>query len=156
MESKELQFALAFKQISKTANSPIPLKKAVNLVAASTARGLHVNGCVVMTLNPGREYLDILGSFGLSDMYLRKGIISPQKSYPEIHEGKVVTSLDFISDKRTQYPDQAARENIVSMMGVPVFQKDEVIGQVRVYSKEKGILNQLKRISLPRYQISCP
>ena len=90
-----------------------------------------------MLLNPGKEYLDILGSYGLSDMYLRKGVINAHKSYPEILDGKIVTVADVPTDKRAQYPEHAAQENIVSMMGAPIIQRDEIIGQIRIYHRQK-------------------
>jgi len=123
--------------MSRTANSPLPFKKTISTIAASAARALQATGCAVMLLNSGKEYLDILGSYGLSDMYLRKGIINPHKSYPEIMDGKIVTAPDIIQDPRTQYPEQAAKEQIVSMMGAPVIQRDEVIGQIRIYNRQK-------------------
>ena len=40
MDSNELRCSLAFKQISKSANSSLPIKKVVNAVAASTAKAM--------------------------------------------------------------------------------------------------------------------
>ncbi len=137
MESNELRCSFAFKQISKTANSSLPVKKVINTVAASTAKALQATGCAVMLLNTHKQYLDILGSYGLSDIYLRKGVINAHKSYPEILDGKTVMVSDISLDKRAQYPEHAAKENIVSMMGAPIIQRDEVIGQIRVYHRQK-------------------
>ena len=35
---------------------------------------------------------------------------------------------------RTQYPEQALKENLKSLLGAPIIQKEEVIGQIRIYT----------------------
>ncbi|MGA2158347.1 MAG: hypoxanthine phosphoribosyltransferase [Dehalococcoidia bacterium] len=137
MDATENRYSLAFKQIAKVINSDLPFKKIMGLVAASAARALQASGCAIMLLNPQREYLDIIGAFGLSDIYLRKGALNARKSYPEILEGKTVTVEDIIADKRTQFPEQAAKENLKSLLGAPIFQKEEIIGEIRTYTREK-------------------
>jgi bifunctional protein TilS/HprT len=137
MDPTENRYAIAFKQIAKTVNSALPVKKLVNSVASITAKALQSSGCSIMLLNPPREYLDIIGASGLSDMYLRKGVIDAHKSYPEILDGKTVAVDDVTVDKRTQYPAQASTENIKSLLGAPIIQKGEVIGEIRVYGREK-------------------
>ena len=135
MDETENRYALAFKQIARLINSADPLKKVVTGVCASATRGLQAAGCAVMLLNPQREYLDILGAYGLSDLYLRKGPINARRSYGDILEGKTVAVEDVQLDKRTQYPEQAARENLKSLLGAPIIQKGEVIGEIRLYTR---------------------
>ena len=137
MDATENRCSLAFKQIAKVVNSDLPLKKIMGLIAASAARALQASGCAIMLLNPQREYLDIIGAFGLSDIYLRKGALNARKSYPEILDGKTVAVEDIIADKRTQFPEQAAKENLKSLLGAPILQKEEVIGEIRIYTHEK-------------------
>ncbi len=137
MDAVENRCSLAFKQIAKAVNGGLPLKKLANSVSASTARALQATGCAIMLLNPRREYLDVLGSYGLSDFYLRKGILDARKSYPEILDGKIVTVEDCLVDNRTQFPEQAEKEKIRSMMGAPIIQNGEVVGEIRVYTREK-------------------
>ena len=137
MDEKENRYALAFKQIARIINSPLPVKKMVSGVCASATRGLQAAGCAVMLLNPQKEYLDIIGAYGLSDMYLRKGPINARKSYGDILEGTTVAVDDVQLDKRTQYPEQAAKENLKSLLGAPIRQKGEVIGEIRLYTRVK-------------------
>jgi len=137
MDERENRYALAFKQIARTVNSPLALKKIVSEVCASATRGLQTAGCTVMLLNPQKEYLDIIGAYGLSDIYLRKGAINARRSYGEILEGKTVAVDDVLIDKRTQYPEHAARENLKPLLGAPILQKGEVIGEIRLYTHVK-------------------
>lgn len=137
MDETGNRYALAFKQIARIINSPDPVRKIVTGVCASATRGLQAAGCAVMLLNPQKEYLDILGAYGLSDMYLRKGAINARRSYVDILEGKTVAVDDVLLDKRTQYPEHAAKENLKSLLGAPILQKGEVIGEIRLYTRVK-------------------
>ena len=137
MEEVENRYALAYKQIAKIINSPLQIRKQINSIAASATKGLQASGCSIMLLNPQRQYLDIAGSFGLSDTYLRKGPINARKSYPDILDGKIVAIEDIATDKRTQYPQAARMENLKSLLGAPIRQRDEIIGEIRIYSHER-------------------
>ncbi len=137
MDATENRCSLAFKQIARVTNSALPVKKMLNLVAASAAGALQAAGCAVMLLNPQKEYLDIIGASGLSDVYLRKGALNARKSYPDILDGKIVAVDDILTDKRTQYPGHAAQENLKSLLGAPIVQKGEVIGEIRIYTRSK-------------------
>ena len=137
MDATENRYSLAFKHIARITNSALPVKKTVNSVAASVAGALQAAGCAVMLLNPQKEYLDIIGAYGLSDVYLRKGALNARKSYPDILDGKIVAVDDILADKRTQYPEHAARENIKSLLGAPIVQKAVVIGEIRIYTRSK-------------------
>jgi bifunctional protein TilS/HprT len=137
MDEVENRYSLAYKQIAKVINSTLQIKQQINSIAANTAKGLQASGCAVMILNSRKEYLDIAGAFGLSDAYLRKGAINARVSYPDILEGKIVAVDDVLTDKRTQFPQQAREEKLKSFLGAPIMQKDEVVGEIRVYTREK-------------------
>lgn len=137
MDDIENRYSLAYKHIAKVINSSMPFRQQINSVASGTAKGLQASGCVVLLLNPRSEYLDIAGAYGLSDAYLHKGPINARKSYPEIMDGKIVAVDDVFTDKRTQYPQQAKEEKLKSILGAPIIQKDEVVGEIRVYTREK-------------------
>lgn len=135
MESKDSNYSQAFKQITKTANSAIPLKKSLNAIAKSSAKAMEAAGCSIMLLSPQREHLAIVAAYGLSDIYLRKGALNAYKSLPEIMEGKIISITDISKDKQAQYPEAAKIENISSVLGVPLFQSGEIIGEIRLYTE---------------------
>jgi len=137
MDEIENRYSLAYKQIGRILNSDAPMPKQLNSIAASIAKGLKADGCAIMLLNPNKEYLDIAAAFGLSDLYLRKGVINARKSHPEILDGKIVAVSDVINSQKTQYPQEAKSEKIKSLLGAPITQKGEVIGEIRVYTRER-------------------
>ena len=126
----------ALKRITKVANSAFSLRKICNSIAKSTAKAMQANGCRILSLNPQKEYLITVGTYGLSDLYLKKGHLDARKSLPDILEGKVVFIADATKDERVQYPEIALAQGISSILGVPILGKGEAIGEIRIYTRE--------------------
>jgi bifunctional protein TilS/HprT len=142
VDNREHSYSQAFKQIAKTANSPLPLKNVLNSAAKSAAKALKAAGCSIMLLNPQKEHLDIIAAYGLSDLYLRKGALKASKSLPEVLNGKVVAIFNFTQDERTQYPEAAEMEGISSVVAAPIPQRGEVVGEIRTYTREPRKFSQ--------------
>ena len=126
----------ALKRITKVANSDFGLRKICNSIAKSTAKAMQANGCRILSLNSQKEYLISVGAYGLSDLYLKKGPVDARKSLPDILEGKVVFIADAAKDERVQHPQIALAQGISSILGVPVLERGEAIGEIRIYTRE--------------------
>jgi len=126
----------ALKRITKVANSDFGLRKICNSIAKSTAKAMQANGCRILSLNSQKEYLITVGTYGLSDLYLKKGPLNARKSLPDILDGKMVFIADATKDERVQYPEIALAQGISSIIGVPVLGKGEAIGEIRIYTHE--------------------
>jgi bifunctional protein TilS/HprT len=126
----------ALKRITKVANSTFGLRKICNSIAKSTAKAMQANGCRILSLNSQKEYLITIGTYGLSDIYLKKGPLDARKSLPDILEGKVVFIADAAKDERVQHPQIALAQGISSILGGPVLGKGEAIGEIRIYTRE--------------------
>lgn len=142
MDNREHSYSQAFKQIARTANSPLPLKNVLNSAAKSAAKALKAAGCSIMLLNPQKEHLDIIAAYGLSDLYLRKGALKASKSLPEVLNGKLVAIFDATQDERAQYPEAAEMEGISSVLAAPIPQRGEVVGEIRIYTREPRKFSQ--------------
>jgi hypoxanthine phosphoribosyltransferase len=97
---------------------------------------MQANGCRILSLNSQKEYLITVGTYGLSDLYLKKGPLNARKSLPDILEGKMVFIADATKDERVQYPEIALAQGISSIIGVPVLGNGEAIGEIRIYTHE--------------------
>ncbi len=126
----------ALKQINKIANSALSLRRICNSIAKSAAAAVQANGCRILSLNPQKEYLITAGAYGLSDLYLKKGPLDVRKSLPDILDGKVVFIADATKDRRVQYPQIARDQRISSILGIPILDKGEAIGEIRIYTRE--------------------
>src|SRR4030042_1164458 len=136
MERRCDTYYQAFRQIVKTANSDLAFQKSLTSIAKTSAKAMNAAGCTIMLLSPQKEYLSLLSSYGLSDVFLRKGVLNVNKSLPKVMEGKIVCISDISKDKRAQYPEAAAMEKIKSVIGVPITLKGEIIGELRIYLQE--------------------
>jgi bifunctional protein TilS/HprT len=126
----------ALKRITKVANSALSLKRTCNSIAKSAAQAVQANGCRILSLNSQKEYLITVGTYGLSDLYLKKGPLDAHKSLPDILDGKVVFIANAGKDKRVQHPQIALSQGISSILGVPILGKGEAIGEIRIYTRE--------------------
>jgi len=142
VDNREHSYSQAFKQIARTANSPLPLKNVLNSAAKSAAKALKAAGCSIMLLNPQKEHLDIIAAYGLSDLYLRKGALKASRSLPEVLNGKLVAIFDATQDERAQYPEAAEMEGISSVLAAPIPQRGEVVGEIRIYTREPRKFSQ--------------
>jgi bifunctional protein TilS/HprT len=136
MGSSRGSYYSALKRITKVANSAFGLRKICNYIAKSTAKAMQAHGCRILSLNSQKEYLITAGTYGLSDLYLKKGVLDARKSLPDILEGKVVFIADVAKDERVQYPQIALAQGISSILGVPILGKGEAIGEIRIYMRE--------------------
>jgi hypoxanthine phosphoribosyltransferase len=136
MGSARGNYYSALKQITKVANSALSLRRICNSIAKSAARAMQANGCRILSLNSQKEYLITVGTYGLSDLYLKKGPLDAHKSLPDILEGKVVFIADAAKDERVQHPQIAQAQGISSILGVPILGKGETIGEIRIYTRE--------------------
>lgn len=134
--SRGKSYYLALKQIAKAANSSFGLRKTFNSIAKNTARAMQAHGCRILLLDSQKKYLVTMGSHGLSDLYLRKGPLDARKSLPEVLEGKVLVIPDATKDERIQHPQVAEAQKVSSIIGAPIFEQEEIVGEIRVYTHE--------------------
>ncbi len=107
-----------------------------HLVQLLTA-GLDIKGAAIFVLNGVTEELEILASFGLSAKYLTKGPLNMPKSITETFQGEPVVIADISKkNKSLQYPVEARKEGIASIVSLPIVHLGEVIGVLRLYHYE--------------------
>lgn len=107
------------------------------ITTEGVTHSLKVKGCALFLFSPMSEELHLAGSFGLSQEYLDKGPINSMRSIASsLKDKQPVAIFDVSDDPRIQYPGEAAKEGISSMLSVPMFIGDRVIGCMRVYTSE--------------------
>ncbi|MDP2744749.1 MAG: hypoxanthine phosphoribosyltransferase [Dehalococcoidia bacterium] len=132
------QYYRAVHEIFKASQSAATIKRVLNAVVRNIIEALGVDGCTVLLLDSTRQHLIHSAAQGLSDWYLRKGLLDAQKSLGENLEGKVVEIADATTDPRLQYPALAKQAGIASLLSVPVMKKKgEVLGELRLYTRHQ-------------------
>ncbi len=111
-------------------------EEVVLVTVESVKTALDVKGCTLFLINRKTNELQIAASFGLSENYLNKGPISSIKSIAESLEEGPVAIYDVSDDPRLQYPEEAKKEGIASILSVPIAVHGNVIGALRVYTAQ--------------------
>ena len=137
------RYYAGLQQIAAIANSDLTLRRTCNGVAKVIATSMDMTGCKVLLLNATKKYLTTVGSFGLSDLYLRKGPLDAGRSLPEVLEGRVAVVEHASTDARLQHPEVAESQHVVSIIAAPILRKPDLVGEVRVYSRQPHTFSEV-------------
>ena len=97
---------------------------------------MDVKGCTLFLIDRKTDELKIAASYGLSQNYLDKGPISSMQSIAASLKEGPIAIYDVSDDPRIQYPEEAQKEGIASILSVPISVHDNVIGALRVYTAQ--------------------
>lgn len=126
----------ALYRLGQVINATLDVDRVLGLIAENGARLTGMRACSIRLLDVRGERLYLGGAYGLSQTYLDKGPVEVEKSPIDFEalSGRVVQVLDAGTDARFQYPEEARREGICSVLCVPMQAKGRSIGVIRVYS----------------------
>ena len=136
MEDTQLQYFRLFRDVSKAVNSSLNVAEVLKLISENIVAALNVKACTIFLLDKDRQILDARASHGLSESYLKKGPLEADKSISGSLKGKTVLIYKVLNDPRIQYPEEAEKEGIVSILSIPMSVKGEIIGVLRIYTSE--------------------
>lgn len=136
MNSQEKISIDTFKTVSKAIAQSDNLDIMANHLTQLLVAALEIKGCAIFVLNPDTQELVVLASFGLSPKYLSKGPLLAEKSIAATLEGKPVIVPDVGPCADIQYPEEAIKEGIASILSVPINFSNEIIGELRLYHHE--------------------
>ncbi|MDY6852806.1 MAG: GAF domain-containing protein [Thermodesulfobacteriota bacterium] len=123
-------------QITDAISSSKELDDVAAQIVHSMTYALGLKGCVLMLLDRKTNELRVAAADGLSQAYLDKGPLSAKKSIAaSLSEGPVAI-YDIEDDPRLQYPDEAKREGIKSIMSAPLVLRGKSLGVLRLYTAE--------------------
>ena len=124
-------------RITKAISTIRDPEEIVLITVEGVTTALHVKGCTLFLFSRRSDELRLTGSFGLSIDYLNKGPVSSLRSIAaSLQDRQPVAIFDVTDDPRIQYPNDAKREGISSILSVPIIIGDNLIGCLRVYTTE--------------------
>lgn len=142
-------------KVAEEINRTLNLPEVLNLAAKNTAQLIGVKASSIRLLDENTGMLKLVAAYGLSDKYLKKGPVEVKKSPidQQALQGNVVTITGVATDPRWEYPEEAKREGITSVMAAPLIIKNRAIGVLRVYTasphvfldEEKELLKAIAR-----------
>ena len=141
----ETRLYKAIYEITRAVNSSLEPEKVLSRISEKVAVVMNLKGCFIRLLDRKKEVLLADASYGLSKRYERKGPVEISKSRldQEVLNGEIVSITDVRNDNRFQYPEEAAKEGLVSLVVIPLTARGEkVIGVLRAYSGEKRVFSE--------------
>jgi GAF domain-containing protein len=102
-------------------------------VVRNAALLFRAKGAGLILFTPDEDALVISAAFGLSESYRSKGALSPSRSLGETAGRTPVVVRDVAADPRVQYPEEALREGVRSIVGLPLSGGSLLLGALRLY-----------------------
>ena len=111
-------------------------EEVVLITVESIKTALGAKGCSLFLINRQTDKLGLAAAYGLSNEYINKGPISALDSIAQSLKEGPVAIYDVMDDPRIQYPEEAQKEGIASLLSVPIVVGGNLIGAMRVYTSE--------------------
>jgi len=142
-KKKALQFD-SLTKVSKFIASQGYLDEILNLIVVVTAKMLNSKICSIMLLDRKKDELVIRATQSLSEEYKKKPNIRVNASISgeAINIKKPVIAYDVRNEKKYHFRDLAVKENLTSMLSVPMLVRDKAIGVINIYTKESHTFTQ--------------
>jgi len=134
---RSTEFFRTLHEVSRDLLYDLNSGKVLDSMVEKLIKIMGIKGCCIYLINETTGRLEMVASRGLSYEYLQKGPLEADKSIPDVVKGKTVVIEDVATSKDIQYRDEAIKEGIVSILSAPIFVKEYVIGEVRLYSAEE-------------------
>lgn len=124
-------------EVANITSSTLGLKPRIDFICSSVRELMGVKGVTVRLLDERTGKLELMSACGLSQAYLNKGPVDANKSLAGVLRGEPHFVADAAEDPATQYPQEAVREGIVSILSFPLQGRQKVIGALRLYAGEQ-------------------
>ncbi|MBW8865578.1 MAG: GAF domain-containing protein, partial [Verrucomicrobia bacterium] len=122
--------------VSRTINSTLNLDEALRAITKEACELMRARMCSLMLLDESRQWLDLRASYGAGDAYIKKPRLSVEESLlgVVVRRKKSQQVANVQADSRYQNVELARRENLVSLLSVPLIFADQAIGTLNVYT----------------------
>jgi len=125
-------------EVSETVTSPLYLDEVLGLVVDMAARVMHARGCSLMLLDEERGELVLRATQGFSPGYRDRPPLRVGEGVTGrvVQTGRPIVVEDVRRDPRYRYPDVAHREELCSLLSVPLRVRERTIGAFNCYTGE--------------------
>jgi PAS domain S-box-containing protein len=132
--SREKEYLRVFEEITKAVSSTLNLKEVLDMIAQKIPQVMGLKGASLRLLNKDTKQLELAAYYGLSENYANKGPVSYDASIDDALAGKPVSEYDITEHRDSKYYHEAVKEGIRSILSIPMFFQQEVIGVLRLYT----------------------
>src|SRR4030042_3773516 len=129
-------------QVAIDPATPLGLTPRLAFICGSIRYLMGVKGVAIRLLDERTNQLELVSACGLSDTYMKKGPVDADKSLARAFRGEPHAVLDVASGPSVQYPEDAKKEGIVSMLSFPLKGREKIIGTLRLFTRERREFTQ--------------
>lgn len=142
-KKKALQFD-SLVRVSHSITSESYLDEILNLIVVVTAEMLNSKICSIMLLDEKGNDLVMQASQSLSEEYRKKPNVKVETSLigEVIKTKKPLAIYDVRKEEKYFYRDLAIKENLTSLLAVPMVVKDKAIGVINIYTQSPKHFNK--------------
>jgi len=129
----------AFQAIAHDLNASLDLKQVLTTLLLESVEQLNVKAGSILLLGPRQATLHLAAAYGLSDSYLAKGTVEVAHSPIDqrvLRDVQPLAITELTADAGLQYPEEAQREGIRSVLVLPLRAHGVPIGVLRLYSAQ--------------------
>ena len=121
--------------IAKAVTSTLNFTEVLNTIAQQATKAMNAKACSIRLLDEEQRQLRVGAAYGLSQEYLSKGPVDLDKSLVDrgALRGKPVAVLDVTKDPGFQYPEEARKEGIRSVLCLPLNVREQPSAFSAVY-----------------------
>ncbi len=120
-------------EVAAATRSSLDLTEVLESTVRVVCESLRVRGTTIR-LRDRRGNLELRAAYGLSKRYLETASSDPGDAVAEALGGTCMAILDARADPRIRHHDEMDRENISSVLFVPLMSRDKAIGVLSVYT----------------------
>lgn len=137
-KTSEKEYISALNKISKAITSDLYLEDILKLIVSLTAGVMNAKICALWLLDEEKKELKIRATQAMSEEYLKERTLKIGEGIVGLvaESRKYIVILDVTKDERYKEKILAKKENLVSMLSVPMMVKDRLIGVINVYTVE--------------------
>ncbi|MBI9088821.1 MAG: GAF domain-containing protein [Desulfobacterium sp.] len=134
---RQLSYFKTLNEIGKAINGTLQLDEVLDMIVKELPRVMELKGCSIRLLDPVSDRLQLMASSGLSRRYLERGSIDDDISTRHALRGESVFIFDATRDPRIRYPEETRREQVGSILAIPIVVDKKIIGILRLLTSQK-------------------
>lgn len=125
-------------RIAEAVNASLELEPMLQRVLEATVKEMGLKAASIRLLDPRQQVLRLVAAHGLSEAYLAKGEVHVARSPVDqrVLRGETVVLYDVEHEEGFEYIEEAAQEQIRSVLVVPLKLKERTLGVLRAYSAQ--------------------
>jgi transcriptional regulator with GAF, ATPase, and Fis domain len=131
-----------FRGLVNTIHATLNLREVLNLIVTGITKLFDVKGCTISLLDRKKEFFKVCAASGLSSEYLQKGPIAADRYLSTVLAGTPESIVDVSTAPQADYLFEAQKEGVAAIFSFPLKLKHEVIGMIRIYSREAREFSQ--------------